>query len=245
MLVGLTVLSAGSIVDYTRGAEVSRPFNAILEEARALVDGGAREITLLGQNVNAWQGGGGRGLDHLIRALDALPGLERIRYTTSHPNDMTDGLIRAHAEVEKLMPFLHLPVQAGSDRVLRAMNRSHTADSYLRLLDRFRAARPDIAISGDFIVGFPGESEADFQEQLRQSRWKSYPPAFAIVAEKVEGATRPQAGQRQRRLPALVVVIPPRPKPATMGRAHAPGPLRLVGPCVGRGGEGIIGPRPS
>ena len=153
------------VVPYTRGAEVSRPWDAIMEEARALVDGGAREITLLGQNVNAWEDGG-RGLHHLIAALDKLPGLARIRYTTSHPNDMSEGLIRAHAEVEKLMPFLHLPVQSGSDRVLKAMNRSHTTTSYLRLIERVRAARPDIAISGDFIVGFPGETEADFAGTL-------------------------------------------------------------------------------
>ena len=153
------------VVPYTRGAEISRRFDAILDEARALVDGGAREITLVGQNVNAWQEGG-RGLDALIRALDALPGLARIRYTTSHPNDMSDGLIAAHGDVEKLVPFLHLPVQSGSDRILKAMNRSHSRDSYLRILDRVRAVRPDIAISGDFIVGFPGETEADFAQTL-------------------------------------------------------------------------------
>jgi len=154
------------VVPYTRGAEVSRPFDAILDEAKALVDAGAREITLLGQNVNAWDDDQGSGLHGLIAALDRIPGLARIRYTTSHPNDMRDGLIRAHAEVEKLMPFLHLPVQSGSDRVLKAMNRSHTRDSYLRILDRVRAARPDIALSGDFIVGFPGESDAEFEETL-------------------------------------------------------------------------------
>ena len=158
------------VVPYTRGAEVSRPFAAIVDEAKALVDAGAREITLLGQNVNAWTGedaaGTEQGLDGLIRALDRIPGLARIRYTTSHPNDMTDGLIAAHADVETLMPYLHLPVQAGSDRILKAMNRSHTADSYLRILDRVRAARPDIALSGDFIVGFPGESDADFEATL-------------------------------------------------------------------------------
>ena len=153
------------VVPYTRGAEVSRPFAAIVEEARALVDAGAKEITLLGQNVNAWADGD-QGLHDLIRALDRVPGLARIRYTTSHPNDLTQGLIDAHRDVESLMPFLHLPVQAGSDRVLRAMNRSHTRDSYLRLIDRIRDARPDIALSGDFIVGFPGETEAEFAETL-------------------------------------------------------------------------------
>ena len=131
------------VVPYTRGAEVSRPFDAIVEEARALVDAGAKEITLLGQNVNAWADGE-HGLHDLIRALDHVPGLARLRYTTSHPHDLTQGLIDAHRDVESLMPFLHLPVQAGSDRVLRAMNRSHTRDSYLRLIERIRAARPDI-----------------------------------------------------------------------------------------------------
>ncbi len=158
------------VVPYTRGAEISRPWGAIVDEAKALVDAGAREITLLGQNVNAWAGederGRAQGLDGLIRALDALPGLARIRYTTSHPNDMSDGLIAAHGEIPKLMPFLHLPVQAGSDRILKAMNRSHDVAGYLNLIERVRAAQPGIAISGDFIVGFPGESEADFKATL-------------------------------------------------------------------------------
>ncbi|HEU4961931.1 MAG TPA: tRNA (N6-isopentenyl adenosine(37)-C2)-methylthiotransferase MiaB [Sphingomonas sp.] len=168
------------VVPYTRGAEVSRSFAAILDEARALVDAGAREITLLGQNVNAWADEEGRGLDHLIRALDPIEGLARIRYTTSHPNDMTQGLIDAHRDVEKLMPFLHLPVQSGSDRVLKAMNRSHSRDSYLRILDRVRAARPDIALSGDFIVGFPGETEADFEDTLSLVDAVSYAQAFSF-----------------------------------------------------------------
>ncbi|KQN26753.1 (dimethylallyl)adenosine tRNA methylthiotransferase [Sphingomonas sp. Leaf33] len=153
------------VVPYTRGAEISRPFAAIVDEAKALVDAGAKEITLLGQNVNAW-GSDGEDLGSLIRTLDTIPGLKRIRYTTSHPNDMTQGLIDAHRDVETLMPFLHLPVQSGSDRILKAMNRSHTRDSYLRILDRVRAVRPDIALSGDFIVGFPGETEAEFADTL-------------------------------------------------------------------------------
>jgi tRNA-2-methylthio-N6-dimethylallyladenosine synthase len=172
------------VVPYTRGAEISRPFSAILDEARALVDGGVREITLLGQNVNAWDGEDGKGrptgFDGLIRALDALPGLERIRYTTSHPNDMTDGLIAAHGDVEKLMPFLHLPVQSGSDPILKAMNRSHTTRSYLDILDRVRAVRPDIALSGDFIVGFPGESDADFAATLRLVDQVGYAQAYSF-----------------------------------------------------------------
>jgi len=172
------------VVPYTRGAEVSRPWAEVMNEARALVDAGVREITLLGQNVNAWQGedekGRLQGLDGLARALDALPGLARIRYTTSHPNDMTDGLIRAHAEVEKLMPFLHLPVQAGSDRILKAMNRSHSRDSYLRLIERIRSVRSDIALSGDFIVGFPGETDSEFEETLSIVREVAYSQAFSF-----------------------------------------------------------------
>jgi tRNA-2-methylthio-N6-dimethylallyladenosine synthase len=172
------------VVPYTRGAEVSRPWGAVMDEAKALVDGGAREITLLGQNVNAWAGedekGRIRGLDGLIRALDKLPGLSRIRYTTSHPNDMSDGLIAAHGEIESLMPFLHLPVQAGSDRILKAMNRAHDVASYLRLIDRVRAARPDIAISGDYIVGFPGEADADFDATLAVVRAVGHAQAFSF-----------------------------------------------------------------
>jgi tRNA-2-methylthio-N6-dimethylallyladenosine synthase len=158
------------VVPYTRGAEISRPWSDILGEAQALVDAGAREIVLLGQNVNAWRGedetGRTAGLDGLIRALSRIDGLLRIRYTTSHPADMSDGLIAAHGEVDKLMPYLHLPVQSGSDGILKAMNRSHSAESYLRIIERVRAARPDIAVSGDFIVGFPGEADADFEATL-------------------------------------------------------------------------------
>lgn len=167
------------VVPYTRGAEISRPFSDLLREAEILVEAGAREITLLGQNVNAWSHGA-FDFDGLIKELAKLPELQRIRYTTSHPNDVTEGLIRAHAEVDKLMPFLHLPVQSGSDRVLKAMNRSHTADSYLKLLDGFRDARPDIALSGDFIVGFPGETEAEFEETLRLVDTVGYAQAFSF-----------------------------------------------------------------
>ena len=172
------------VVPYTRGAEISRPFKGLIDEAERLVEAGAREITLLGQNVNAWTGedakGRAVGLDGLIRDLAKLPDLQRIRYTTSHPNDMTDRLIAAHAEEAKLMPFLHLPVQSGSDRVLKAMNRSHTAESYLRLLDKVRAVRPDIALSGDFIVGFPGETEAEFAETLALIDAVGYAQAFSF-----------------------------------------------------------------
>jgi tRNA-2-methylthio-N6-dimethylallyladenosine synthase len=201
------------VVPYTRGAEVSRPFAAIVDEAKALVDAGAREITLLGQNVNAWDDGSGTGLHGLIAALDRIPDLARIRYTTSHPNDMADGLIRAHAEVEKLMPFLHLPVQAGNDRVLRAMNRSHSRDSYLRILDRVRAARPDIALSGDFIVGFPGESEAEFADTLSlvdavgyaQCFSFKYSPRPGTPAAELDGQIAPEVmDDRLQRLQAAL-----------------------------------------
>ena len=205
------------VVPYTRGAEISRPWGAIVDEARALVDAGAREIILLGQNVNAWRGedetGAGQGLDGLIRALDRLPGLERIRYTTSHPNDMTQGLIDAHRDVAALMPFLHLPVQAGSDRILKAMNRSHTRDSYLRIIDRVRAARPDIALSGDFIVGFPGETEAEFRETLdlidrighAQAFSFKYSPRPGTPAATMDGQIAPEVmDERLQRLQALL-----------------------------------------
>ncbi len=172
------------VVPYTRGAEISRPWSDLVDEAKALVDGGAREITLLGQNVNAWSSeddkGRIQGLDGLIRALDRIDGLDRIRYTTSHPNDMTDGLIAAHGEVPKLMPYLHLPVQSGSNRILKAMNRSHSRDSYLEILRRVREVRPDIALSGDFIVGFPGESDSDFEETLSIVEETEYAQAFSF-----------------------------------------------------------------
>lgn len=172
------------VVPYTRGAEISRPYSDLIDEAQRLIEAGAREITLLGQNVNAWSGeddkGRSLGLAGLIRALAKLDGLERIRYTTSHPNDMEDDLIAAHGEVAELMPYLHLPVQSGNNRVLKAMNRAHTAEGYLRLLERFREARPDIALSGDFIVGFPGETEAEFEDTLRLVDEVRYAAAFSF-----------------------------------------------------------------
>ena len=153
------------VVPYTRGAEISRPASDIIAEAEALAISGAREITLLGQNVNAWSDASS-GLDTLIRRIARIGGVERIRYMTSHPTDMTEALIAAHGDVPELMPYLHLPVQAGSDRILKAMNRSHSAASYVSIIERVRAVRPDIAISGDFIVGFPGETEEDFEATL-------------------------------------------------------------------------------
>jgi tRNA-2-methylthio-N6-dimethylallyladenosine synthase len=172
------------VVPYTRGAEFSRPVDAILAEARRLVERGAREITLLGQNVNAYRGaapdGDSLSLGRLCRALAGLPGLTRLRYTTSHPRDVDDELIAAHRDVQPLMPFLHLPVQSGSDRILAAMNRRHTAADYCRVIDRLRRARPDIAFSSDFIVGFPGESDADFAATLALVRDIGYAQAFSF-----------------------------------------------------------------
>jgi tRNA-2-methylthio-N6-dimethylallyladenosine synthase len=172
------------VVPYTRGAEYSRPVSAVESEARRLVDAGVREITLLGQNVNAYHGEGpdGRtwGLGRLLFHLARIDGLDRLRYTTSHPRDVDDALIAAHRELDVLMPYLHLPVQSGSDRVLAAMNRRHTAAEYLDTVDRVRAARPDLALSGDFIVGFPGETDADFEATLALVREAGYAQAYSF-----------------------------------------------------------------
>ncbi|MEY4160460.1 MAG: hypothetical protein RLZZ136_1081, partial [Pseudomonadota bacterium] len=172
------------VVPYTRGAEISRPYADLIAEAQRLVDAGAKEITLLGQNVNAWTGSDAKGravgLDGLIRDLAAITDLARIRYTTSHPNDMTEALIAAHGEIDKLMPFLHLPVQSGNDRVLKAMNRSHSVESYRKILEQVRKARPDIALSGDFIVGFPGETEAEFADTLSLIDAVGYAQCFSF-----------------------------------------------------------------
>jgi tRNA-2-methylthio-N6-dimethylallyladenosine synthase len=167
------------VVPYTRGAEISRPWTDIVAEAHQLVEAGAREIVLLGQNVNAWTDGE-RGLAGLIRALAGIDGLERIRYTTSHPINMTKDLIAAHGEIDKLMPYLHLPVQSGSSRILKAMNRSHTVETYLATIEKMRAVRSDIALSGDFIVGFPGETEEDFQATLKIVDEVRYAAAYSF-----------------------------------------------------------------
>lgn len=180
---GCDKFCAFCVVPYTRGAEVSRPAERVLAEARGLVKKGVREITLLGQNVNAYHGAGPDGdwsLARLVRALARIDGLERIRYTTSHPNDMSEDLIAAHGEEPKLMPYLHLPVQSGSDRILKAMARRHRAEDYLRLVERIRAARPDMMLSGDFIVGFPGETEADFEATLDLIRAVNYGMAYSF-----------------------------------------------------------------
>jgi len=179
------------VVPYTRGAEVSRAASAILGEGRRLADNGVRELTLLGQNVNAWHGADGRGhawrLAELLAALAQIPGIERLRYTTSHPIDMDDSLIAAHRDLPALMPYLHLPVQSGSDRVLQAMNRRHTRAHYLDLVARIRQARPDIALSGDFIVGFPGESDEDFEATLEIVREAGYAQAFSFMYSQRPG----------------------------------------------------------
>ncbi|TPM00321.1 MULTISPECIES: tRNA (N6-isopentenyl adenosine(37)-C2)-methylthiotransferase MiaB [unclassified Mesorhizobium] len=172
------------VVPYTRGSEVSRPVAQIVAEAERLAEAGVREVTLLGQNVNAWHGQGENGeewgLGRLLFRLAEIPGLARLRYTTSHPRDMDDELIAAHRDLPALMPYLHLPVQSGSDRILKAMNRRHTAVDYLALLDRIRAVRPDIALSGDFIVGFPGETETDFEATMELVRQVNYASAFSF-----------------------------------------------------------------
>ncbi|MET0438747.1 MAG: tRNA (N6-isopentenyl adenosine(37)-C2)-methylthiotransferase MiaB [Devosia sp.] len=172
------------VVPYTRGAEVSRPIAQVLEEARRLADAGVKEITLLGQNVNAYHGedasGRAVGLGELAYLLAEIPGLERLRYTTSHPRDMDDALIAAHRDLDFLMPYLHLPVQSGSDRILKAMNRKHTAAEYMRLIERIKDARPDMAFSGDFIVGFPGETDADFEDTLKIIRDVGYSSAYSF-----------------------------------------------------------------
>lgn len=190
------------VVPYTRGAEYSRGVDAIVAEARELARKGVSEIVLLGQNVNAWHGaapahdsrGGEWGLGDLIRHVAKIGGVERIRYTTSHPGDMMDDLIDAHGDVEQLAPFLHLPVQAGSDRILKAMNRKHTAEDYLRIIERVRAARPDIAVASDFIVGFPGETDKDFEDTLALVKAVGFSQAYSFKYSARPGT--PAAGMQ-------------------------------------------------
>ncbi|MEM6578175.1 MAG: tRNA (N6-isopentenyl adenosine(37)-C2)-methylthiotransferase MiaB [Pseudomonadota bacterium] len=213
---GCDKFCAFCVVPYTRGAESSRPADRVLEEARGLVERGVREVTLLGQNVNAYHGEGPDGRDwslaRLIWALAEIDGLERIRFTTSHPNDMDDDLIEAHGTCEKLMPYLHLPVQSGSDFILKRMNRKHTAESYLRLIERIRAARPDILMSGDFIVGFPEESEADFQATMDLVEAVGYGYAYSFKYSTRPGTPAAERAQvdedvkseRLQRLQALI-----------------------------------------
>ena len=214
---GCDKFCAFCVVPYTRGAEVSRPVERILREARDLVERGVRDITLLGQNVNGYHGEGEGGdawtLGRLIRRLAEVEGLDRIRYTTSHPNDMDDDLIAAHGDVPQLMPYLHLPVQSGSDRILKAMNRKHTRDDYLRVIDRIRAARPDILLSSDFIVGFPTETDQDFADTMDLVRAVGYGAAYSFKYSARPGtpaAERPEvetalADARLQELQALVL----------------------------------------
>ena len=206
------------VVPYTRGSEVSRPVAQIVAEAERLAEAGVREVTLLGQNVNAWHGEGpdGKewGLGKLLFRLAEIPGLARLRYTTSHPRDMDGELIAAHRDLPVLMPYLHLPVQSGSDRLLKTMNRRHTADDYLRLIERIRTARADIAMSGDFIVGFPGETEADFEATMQLVRTVSYAQAFSFKysprpgtpgAEMKDQVAEAVKDERLQRLQALLM----------------------------------------
>ena len=194
---GCDKFCAFCVVPYTRGAEVSRPADRVMAEARDLVERGVREITLLGQNVNAYHGHVS-GLAGLIRDLAVIDGLERIRFTTSHPNDMDDALVAAHGEVDKLMPYLHLPVQSGSDRILKAMNRKHTVEHYLRLVERIRAARPDLLLSSDFIVGFPGETDADFADTMALVNEVGFGQAYSFKYSSRPGtpaAERPEVAE--------------------------------------------------
>ena len=237
------------VVPYTRGAEVSRPVARILAEAQDLVARGVREITLLGQNVNAYHGDGAGGEWSLARLIDALAdidGLERIRFTTSHPNDMRDDLISAFAEQPKLMPYLHLPVQSGADRILKRMNRKHSAESYVALIDRLRAARPDLLLSGDFIVGFPGESEADFEDTLALVRRVGYGQAYSFkysarpgtpAAERTDMVSDAAAADRLARLQALLSHQQRAAQEAMVGRTVSvlfEKPGRMPGQMVGK-----------
>ena len=241
---GCDKFCAFCVVPYTRGSEVSRPAARIVQEARDLVAAGVREVTLLGQNVNAWHGAAG-GLAALISQLAQIDGLERIRYTTSHPNDMDDALIAAHGAEPKLMPYLHLPVQSGSDRILKAMNRKHTTADYLTLIDRIRAARPDILLSGDFIVGFPGESEADFVATLDLIKSVGYGMAFSFKYSTRPGtpaAEKPQLpdavmDDRLLRLQTLITVQQRATQAAMVGREVAvlfEKPGRMAGQMTGK-----------
>jgi len=245
---GCDKFCAFCVVPYTRGAEVSRPVARLIDEARALLAQGVREITLLGQNVNAYHGEGPDGpwgLARLLRALAGIEGLVRLRYTTSHPNDMGDDLIAAHGDLPALMPCLHLPVQSGSDRILKAMNRKHTAEAYLRLVERIRAARPDILLSSDFIVGFPGETEADFAATLDLVRAVGFGAAFSFRYSPRPGT--PAAGKapvpaevadaRLHRLQVLITAQQRAAQAAMVGREvtvlyEKPG--RMPGQMVGK-----------
>ena len=241
---GCDKFCAFCVVPYTRGAEFSRPAGRVMAEARELVARGVREITLLGQNVNAYHGHEG-GLAGLIRELAGIDELARIRFTTSHPSDMSDSLIAAFGEVAKLMPYLHLPVQSGSDTVLKAMNRRHTAEQYKRVVERIRAARPDILISGDFIVGFPGETEAHFEDTLAlveeveygQAYSFKYSPRAGTPAAELKGVDDAVKDERLQRLQAILNRQQRTAQESMVGRTvnvlfERPG--RLTGQVVGK-----------
>ncbi|MDI3306735.1 MAG: tRNA (N6-isopentenyl adenosine(37)-C2)-methylthiotransferase MiaB [Acetobacteraceae bacterium] len=240
------------VVPYTRGAEFSRPVAAVLAEAKRLVAQGAREITLLGQNVNAYHGEGpdGRtwGLGRLLRALAEIPGLLRLRYTTSHPRDVDDELIAAHRDLPQLMPFLHLPVQSGSDRVLAAMNRGHKAADYLRIVERLRAAQPDLALSSDFIVGHPGETAADFQATLALVREVGFAQAFSFKYSARPGT--PAAGapnqvpeeEKDSRLQELQALLREQQDSFSRSRVGMTIPVLFTGP--GRHAGQVLGRSP-
>jgi len=245
---GCDKFCAFCVVPYTRGAEISRPVARVLGEAEALVARGAREITLLGQNVNAYhgqEGGEAWGLARLIRRLARIEGLARIRYTTSHPNDMDDDLIAAHGDCPALMPYLHLPVQSGSDRILKRMNRKHSAEAYLRIIEKLRAARPDLLLSGDFIVGFPEETEADFQATLDLVAAVGYGQAYSFkysarpgtpAAERVDVPAE-VAADRLARLQALLTEQQRARQDAMVGREVSvllEKPGRMPGQMVGK-----------
>ncbi len=245
---GCDKFCAFCVVPYTRGTEVSRPVARLLADARDLVERGVREITLLGQNVNAYHGEGPDGawtLARLIREMARIDGLARIRFTTSHPNDMDDDLIAAHGSEPKLMPYLHLPVQSGSDRILKAMNRKHTAAEYLRLIDRLRAVRPDMLLSGDFIVGFPSETDADFEDTMALVRAVGYGQAYSFkysarpgtpAAERA-GVPDDVATDRLHRLQALLTQQQRAAQDAMVGREVSvliEKPGRMPGQMVGK-----------
>lgn len=238
------------VVPYTRGSEVSRPVSQIEAEARRLVEAGVRELTLLGQNVNAWHGLGPNGtewtLGHLLAHLSDIEGLARLRYTTSHPRDMDDALIAAHRDLPKLMPYLHLPVQSGSDRILKAMNRRHKAADYVALIARIRAVQPDLALSGDFIVGFPGETDEDFEDTLRLIETVGYAQSYSFKystrpgtpgADLTDQVPEDVKSERLERLQALLFSQQTAFQRACVGREidlliEKPG--RLPGQVVGR-----------
>jgi tRNA-2-methylthio-N6-dimethylallyladenosine synthase len=248
---GCDKFCAFCVVPYTRGVEVSRPVARVLSEARTLVERGVREITLLGQNVNAYHGaqeGGEWSLARLVLELAKIDGLKRIRFTTSHPRDMSDDLIEAHGACHKLMPYLHLPVQSGSDKVLKAMNRGHTIAHYLRLIERIRAARPDILISGDFIVGFPGESESDFADTMALVRSVNYGQAYSFKYSPRPGTPAAERAQvdeavkseRLARLQALLKRQQQAAQDAMVGREVSvlfERPGRRAGQLVGKSGH--------